>query len=56
MQEVTSTLFICTLFNDALSKSEYISSNERITVKVKLGRMCKEAVASNLDYCHITNL
>jgi hypothetical protein len=37
-------LFIYSLFNDAFSSSDYVTSNERIIVNNELERMWKEAV------------
>jgi hypothetical protein len=39
-------LFIYNLFNDAFSSTDYILSNERMTVNNELERMWKEAVVA----------
>jgi hypothetical protein len=38
--------FICSLFNDAFSISDFTASNERLIVSNELGRMWKEAVVA----------
>jgi hypothetical protein len=42
----TAYLFICSLFNDAFSISDYTASNERMIVNNELERMWKEAVVA----------